>query len=243
MLEKKEPFFLEQVEGNSFSSTLTEGRLHFILQKKERRAPEQRRDGPGGMLFLPAAAAAYLAVVQNLVDGFGNKEDFPTVTPDHEEEAVSSLHRQTQSAVNTGAWRDEERAITIIIITITIISIISIISITILKKRLSQRRGAAPSCFVSWSERHSPDRLCPSGATTALASLPTCSLFETPPSRVTRPAEGSSSPRSVFMCWTAMRRTVSLSSLRDMALQVGTREASSSMKLFILSRRRFSIWL
>lgn len=40
-----------------------------------------------------------------------------------------------------------------------------------------------------------------------------------------------------------MRRTVSLSSLRDMALQVGTRDASSSIKLFILSRRRFSIWL
>lgn len=45
------------------------------------------------------------------------------------------------------------------------------------------------------------------------------------------------------MCCTAMRSTVSLSSLRDMALQVGTSDASSSMKLFILSRRRFSIWL
>jgi len=45
------------------------------------------------------------------------------------------------------------------------------------------------------------------------------------------------------MCCTAMRRTVSLSSLRDMALQVGTSDASSSMKLFILSLRRFSIWL
>lgn len=54
---------------------------------------------------------------------------------------------------------------------------------------------------------------------------------------------GGPSPRSVFMCWTAMRSTVSLSSLRDMALQVGTRDASSSMKLFILSRRLFSIWL
>lgn len=51
------------------------------------------------------------------------------------------------------------------------------------------------------------------------------------------------SPLSVFICWTAMRRTVSLSNLRDMALQVGTRDASSSIKLFILSRRRFSIWL
>lgn len=51
------------------------------------------------------------------------------------------------------------------------------------------------------------------------------------------------SPRSVFICWTAMRSTVSLSSLRDMALQVGTNEASSSMKLFILSLRLFSIWL
>lgn len=51
------------------------------------------------------------------------------------------------------------------------------------------------------------------------------------------------SPRSVFICWTAMRSTVSLSSLRDMALQVGTNEASSSIKLFILSLRLFSIWL
>lgn len=31
------------------SSTLTDGLLHFILQKKERRAPEQSRDGPGVM--------------------------------------------------------------------------------------------------------------------------------------------------------------------------------------------------
>lgn len=43
------PFFLEQVEGKSLSSTLTDGLLHFILQKKERRAPEQSRDGPGVM--------------------------------------------------------------------------------------------------------------------------------------------------------------------------------------------------
>lgn len=50
-------------------------------------------------------------------------------------------------------------------------------------------------------------------------------------------------PRKVFMCCTAMRRTVSLSSLRDMALHVGTNEASSSIKLFILSLRLFSIWL
>lgn len=41
------PFFLEQVEGKSLSSTLTEGLLHFILQKNDRLAPEQSRDGPG----------------------------------------------------------------------------------------------------------------------------------------------------------------------------------------------------
>lgn len=50
-------------------------------------------------------------------------------------------------------------------------------------------------------------------------------------------------PRNVFICWTAILNTVSLSSFRDIALHVGTKDASSSIKLFILSRRRFSIWL
>ena len=45
------------------------------------------------------------------------------------------------------------------------------------------------------------------------------------------------------MCWTAICRTDSLSSLRDLALHVGTNDASSSMKLFILSLRLFSTWL
>lgn len=40
------------------SSTLTEGLLHFILQKKERRAPEQSREGPGVMSVLTGSPAA-----------------------------------------------------------------------------------------------------------------------------------------------------------------------------------------
>lgn len=47
--EAKVPFFLEQVEGKSLSSILMRGRLHFILQKKDRLAPEQSLDGPGVM--------------------------------------------------------------------------------------------------------------------------------------------------------------------------------------------------
>lgn len=43
------PFFFEQVEGKSLSSTFTEGLLHFILQKNDRLAPEQSLDGPGAM--------------------------------------------------------------------------------------------------------------------------------------------------------------------------------------------------
>lgn len=43
------PFFLEQVEGKSLSSILTDGRLHFIRQKKDRRAPEHSLEGPGVM--------------------------------------------------------------------------------------------------------------------------------------------------------------------------------------------------
>lgn len=46
---KDKPFFFEQVEEKSFSSILTEGRLHFIRQKKERLAPEHSLDGPGVM--------------------------------------------------------------------------------------------------------------------------------------------------------------------------------------------------
>lgn len=52
------PFFFEQVEGNSLSSTFTEGLLHFILQKKERRAPEHNRDGPGVISVLTGSPAA-----------------------------------------------------------------------------------------------------------------------------------------------------------------------------------------
>ncbi|KAG9352369.1 hypothetical protein JZ751_020782 [Albula glossodonta] len=42
-----------KVEGNSLSSIFTEGLLHFILQKKERRAPEHSLDGPGAIISLP----------------------------------------------------------------------------------------------------------------------------------------------------------------------------------------------
>lgn len=52
------PFFLEQVEGKSLSSTLTEGLLHFIRQKNERLAPEQSLDGPGVMSVFTGRPAA-----------------------------------------------------------------------------------------------------------------------------------------------------------------------------------------
>lgn len=52
------PFFLEQVEGKSLSSTLTDGLLHFILQKNERLAPEQSLDGPGVMSVFTGRPAA-----------------------------------------------------------------------------------------------------------------------------------------------------------------------------------------
>lgn len=48
-------------------------------------------------------------------------------------------------------------------------------------------------------------------------------------------------PRIVFRCCTAIRRTVSLSSFRDIAWHIGIIDDSSVMKLFILSRLRFSI--
>lgn len=53
------PFFLEQVEGKSLSSTFTDGRLHFIRQKNERLAPEHSRDGPGVMSVLTGSPAAW----------------------------------------------------------------------------------------------------------------------------------------------------------------------------------------
>lgn len=46
------------MEAKSFSSTFTEGLLHFILQKKERRAPEHSRDGPGVISVLTGSPAA-----------------------------------------------------------------------------------------------------------------------------------------------------------------------------------------
>lgn len=46
------------MEGKSLSSTFTEGLLHFILQKKERRAPEHNRDGPGVISVLTGSPAA-----------------------------------------------------------------------------------------------------------------------------------------------------------------------------------------
>lgn len=52
------PFFFEQVEAKSLSSTFTEGLLHFILQKKERRAPEHNREGPGVISVLTGSPAA-----------------------------------------------------------------------------------------------------------------------------------------------------------------------------------------
>lgn len=52
------PFFFEQVEGKSLSSTFTEGLLHFILQKNDRLAPEQSLDGPGVMSVFTGRPAA-----------------------------------------------------------------------------------------------------------------------------------------------------------------------------------------
>lgn len=52
------PFFLEQVEGKSLSSTFTEGLLHFILQKNDRLAPEQSLEGPGVMSVFTGRPAA-----------------------------------------------------------------------------------------------------------------------------------------------------------------------------------------
>lgn len=42
---------------------------------------------------------AYLAVVENLVHGFRNKEDLSTVTPNHKQETISSLHYPTQKTL------------------------------------------------------------------------------------------------------------------------------------------------
>lgn len=39
------------------SSTFTEGLLHFILQKKDRLAPEHSRDGPGVISVLTGSPA------------------------------------------------------------------------------------------------------------------------------------------------------------------------------------------
>lgn len=50
-------------------------------------------------------------------------------------------------------------------------------------------------------------------------------------------------PFSDLRCCTAILSTVSLSSLRDMGLQVGIIADSLSMRLFILSLLLFSIWL
>ena len=47
----------------------------------------------------------------------------------------------------------------------------------------------------------------------------------------------------VFRCWTAIRKTVSLSNLCDMVMHMGTTRESSVMYVFILSLRRFSISL
>uniref|UniRef100_U3IA72 BTB domain containing 10 n=1 Tax=Anas platyrhynchos platyrhynchos TaxID=8840 RepID=U3IA72_ANAPP len=45
------------VEGKSLSSTFTEGLLHFILQKKDRLAPEHSLDGPGVTSVLTGSPA------------------------------------------------------------------------------------------------------------------------------------------------------------------------------------------
>ena len=59
------PFFFEQVDGKSLSSTFTEGRLHFILQKNERLAPEHSLDGPGVMSVFTGRPAAKRLTVQH----------------------------------------------------------------------------------------------------------------------------------------------------------------------------------
>lgn len=38
--------------------------------------------------------SAYLAVVQDLVHGFGHEEDLSTIASDHKQEAISSLHHK-----------------------------------------------------------------------------------------------------------------------------------------------------
>lgn len=68
------PFFLEQVDGKSLSSTFTEGRLHFILQKKERLAPEHSLDGPGVMSVFTGRPAANTQ--HNVQTCWGNKQSF-----------------------------------------------------------------------------------------------------------------------------------------------------------------------
>lgn len=50
-------------------------------------------------------------------------------------------------------------------------------------------------------------------------------------------------PLRDLRCCTAILSTVSLSSFRDIGLQVGIMADSLSMRLFILSRLLFSIWL
>lgn len=56
---------------------------------EHRGAPCSPR-GPGSQQRAP-----YLAVVENLVDGFGHEEDLPAVTADHKQEAVGRLRHQT----------------------------------------------------------------------------------------------------------------------------------------------------
>lgn len=40
----------------------------------------------------------YLTVIENLVHGFGDKEDLSTVTPDHKQETISSLNKTAQKS-------------------------------------------------------------------------------------------------------------------------------------------------
>lgn len=42
------PFFLDELDWNSLSSTLTEILLYFMRQKNERRVPEHSRAAPTG---------------------------------------------------------------------------------------------------------------------------------------------------------------------------------------------------
>lgn len=58
------PFFLEQVEGKSFSSILTRDLLHFILQKKERLDPEHNLEGLGAMSVLTRSPAEKIMLCQ-----------------------------------------------------------------------------------------------------------------------------------------------------------------------------------